>query len=95
MPNQQTKRLMIAAKRDAAQKRDAEARNPELEKEGARLKAQAAENDLSGEPSIVAQLSEPSVRELKLQSQTDGLPSVSGERKGRILSKHDVVPRTK
>jgi hypothetical protein len=95
MPNQQRKRLMIVAKRAAAQKRDAEARKAQLEKEGARLKAQAAENDVSGRPSIVTQLSELSVRERKLQSQTDRLPSVSGERKGRILSKHDVVPRRK
>jgi len=95
MPNRQTKRLMIVAKRAAAQKRDAEARKAKLEKEGARLKAQAAENDMSGKASIVTQLSEPSVRERNLQSQTDGLPSVSGERKGRILSKYDILPPRK
>jgi hypothetical protein len=42
MPNQKTKMLMIVANRAAAQKRDADARKAELEKEGARRKAQAA-----------------------------------------------------
>jgi len=52
MPNRKAKLSMIAEKRAAAQKRDADARKAELKKEGARLRTQTNENDLVGKPSV-------------------------------------------
>jgi hypothetical protein len=68
---------MKADKRTAARQRAKAA----LEAEGAGLKAKAVENDLAGEPSIVTNLSELSVRQRKLQS-------VKGKR--RVLSKNEI-----
>jgi hypothetical protein len=94
MPNRRTKKAKIAAKQAAARERDAAARKAELEKEGAQLRAKAAENDSAGKPSILTNLPAMSVRERKLQSQNKGLPTLSGEQlKGRALSKHEILAR--
>jgi hypothetical protein len=95
MPNRKTKEAMRANKRAAAQERDRRARKDWLEKEGTRLRAQAIQNDLSGKPSILSNLPAISVRERKLQDKNKGLRSPSGERKGRVLSKHEILQRKK
>ena len=86
---------MRANKRAAAQERDRAARKDRLEKEGTRLRAQAIQNDLSGKPSILSNLPAMSVRERKLQDKNQGLLSPSGERKGRVLSKDEILQRKK
>jgi len=86
---------MKAAKQAAARQRDKAARQAELEKESARLRAKAAQNDLAGEPSTVSALPGMSVRERKLQSENRGSPSLSGEIKGRVLSKDEILAARK
>jgi hypothetical protein len=95
MPNRRTKDVMKSAKQAAARQRDKASRLDELEKESARLRAKAAEDHLAGAPSIVASLPEASVRERKLQSENKDAPSLSGELKGRVLSKHEILARRK
>jgi hypothetical protein len=95
MPNRKTKEAMRANKRAAAQERDRAARKDWLEKEGTRLRAPAIQNDLSGKPSILSNLPAMSVRERKLQDKNKGLLSPSGERKSRVLSKHEILQRKK
>ncbi len=82
---------MRAAKQAAARQRDAAGRKEELEKEGARLRAKAAQSDLAGKPSIVSALPGMSVRERKLQSENKGLPSLSGgAKRPRIVQGRDT-----
>jgi hypothetical protein len=91
MPNRKAKEAMKVAKQAAARQRDKTA----LEKEGARLRAKAAENDLAGQPSIVSALPEMSVSQRKRQRKNRGLVLPSGELKGRVLSKNEVMARRK
>jgi hypothetical protein len=107
MPNRKAKEAMKAAKQAEARQRDKAGRGAELEKERARLRAQAVENDLAGKPSIVSALPGMSVRERKLQRENKGSPSVSfdigadglvqnsGELKGRVLSKDEILAARK
>jgi hypothetical protein len=91
MPNRKAKEAKKAAKREAARERDKAARREELEKERTRLRAQAVESDLAGEPSIASALPRMSVRERKLQRENKGVHSLSGELKGRVVSKHEIL----
>ena len=106
MPNRKAKEARKAAKREAARERDKTARRAELEKEGSLLRAKAVENDTAGGPSIVSALPGMSVRERKLQTANKGLPSLgvelkdglpepSGEPKGRVLSKNEILAARK
>jgi hypothetical protein len=90
MPNRRTKEAMIAAKQAAARQRDNAARQAEREREGVRIRTKPA-----GDPSMVTSLPRVSVREQKLQRQNKGLPSLSGELKGSVLSKHKVLAARK
>jgi hypothetical protein len=89
MPNRKNKEAMRAAKQAAARQRDKAARKAELEKEGARLRAKAVENDLAGKPGIVTQLPPLSVRQRKLQS------AKGNDGKDRVFSKGEIVARRK
>jgi len=80
---------MGAAKQAAARQRNKATRNAEREKEGARLRAKAVENDLAGKPSIVSELRPLSIeqRELQIAKEKDG--------KDRVFSKSEIVARRK
>jgi hypothetical protein len=86
---------MKADRQAAAQERDRVARKAKLEQEGERLRELAAQNDVSGKESILTKLPEMSVRERKLQSANTGLLSPSGEPKGRVLSKDEILAARK
>jgi hypothetical protein len=89
MPNRRAKDAKGAAKQAAARQRDKALRKAELEKEGARLRAKAVENDLAGKPSIVSELRPLSVRQRKLQS------AKGNDGKNRVFSKSEIVARRK